>query len=86
MKTPRDLAKDLMRPYVQRGWQLGDQTIWDCKEYGARIGKHTEPPYDLVIVVLRIKARECFEIFSIAELLKEIRDENKQLSLWEDVS
>lgn len=82
MKTPRDVAKDLMCS----GWKLGDPTMWECKEYQARIGKRVIPPHDYVIVVLRMGARECFEIFSLEEILKAIRDEEhaRLLSLWDD--
>lgn len=81
--SPRHLAKSLMRPYADSGWKLTDQRHWDCKEYQARIGQRKDPPQDLVIVILRLGARMPFEIFSIEELLKEIRDEKvEQLTLW----
>jgi hypothetical protein len=81
---PCDLAKDLMRPYALKGWHLGDQKLWDCYEYKARIGELTIAPFGYAIVILRIKSDEHFEVFHIAELLKELRDEQKveQLALW----
>jgi len=81
--SPRELAKSLMRPYADSGWTLTDQRIWDCKEYQARIGQRKIEPYELVIVILRLFARQPFAIFSIAELFKEIRSEKvEQLALW----
>lgn len=84
MTNPRELAKELMRPYALKGWQLGDQKFWDCEAYKARMGKLTIPPYDYAIVILRIKSCEYFDIFRIVNLLQEIRSEQeeRQLLLW----
>jgi hypothetical protein len=96
--TVRDLAKDLLRPYVERGDSLAAITEghmgWYCLVYEAHIGgtiwqeiEGERIRRDInrnTLVVTRFERCECFVTFSVEQLMKEILNERsaKQLSLW----
>lgn len=95
-QSPCELAKDLIRPYVERGDSLASLTHmgWGLSEHQAQIGGVYFQDIDgkskrrdigsHTLVVTRFECKECFVSFSVQELYTEILDERKarQLALW----
>ena len=91
--TPRDLAKELLRPYVERGDSLdfiidghmGRSTADSSVQIGPTIwtdGKRRDYP-PTQIVVTEFAGQACLHVFSVAELVAELKAPARQRSLWE---
>lgn len=96
--NPRELAKDLIRPYVERGDSLNSITMgrmgWGLIEHHAQIGGMHFQQIDgkskrrnisrYMLAVTRFECKDCFVTFPVQELMQEILNEGKvrQLTLW----
>jgi hypothetical protein len=90
-ETARDCAKDWLRPYLVAGWtikQFADAHMSvNCREYAAQIGAadgqiidHRDQPRTVTkqqIAVTRVNATACLAVFDLAEILAELRDEER---------
>jgi hypothetical protein len=93
IETPRDLAKELLRPYVVRGDAIdaiveGNMGMF-FDGYSVKIGptlwtngKRKDYPSSK-IVVTEFEGQACLHVFSVAELVAELRAPALQLTLWE---
>ncbi len=98
MPAVRDLAKEYLRPYVERGYSPeqickghpGQGDNQNCLQIGGEIqvkGKLRQIGGGQ-LAVTRFEGEEYFTTFSVAELCREIRqeiadrDKPKQLRLW----
>jgi len=93
-EAARNLAKELLRPYVERGDSLNAITeghmAWGWKGFRAQIGaciwKHGKSRqysrYDLV--VSQFAGQDCLLVFSVTDLIADIRARLVQPSLWEE--
>ncbi len=95
MMTARDLAKDFLRPYVERGDSLDSITEGHmgcfsreyCLQIGACVwknGKARDYSRD-ELVVTRFRGKECLLVFSVPDLIEEIKKGAAQPSLWESL-
>src|SRR5437879_184640 len=91
LESARDCAKDYLRDYVQEGWTLEEligghiathQPAYDM-QIGVQGGKVVDPEGhqrtlkpDQVLVTC-VNGTKCFVILDLAELIAEIRDEQR---------
>lgn len=96
--TPRDIAKDYLQPYVERGDSYDSiASHWrgcGCQDHQLQIGGtiwQEQPdgrtkPRDIdrsQLVVYELDGRACWACFSVDELITEIQQAVVQPSLWE---
>ncbi len=86
--TTKEVAKDLIRVYVERGdtlKQIADGLLGVyCEDYSAHIGGYSKgktiSKYQLCVA--RIGKEEIFEVFKLEEIFNEIKLEAKQPALF----
>jgi hypothetical protein len=92
VQTARELAKQLLEPYVKRGDSLESITDghmgWGSRDIEAGIGmtiwkNGKRRKYSRFhLVVTRVNGQECLHVFSIPEIIEELKATTVQPSLW----